>query len=61
MESGIYIRVGKEDKLLERMTEEERTEWLKGLSDEALIRTVNIVCERLKSLQDVVWNYELYN
>ena len=36
MNSGIYIRVGKENKLLEETTIEERKEWLDSLNKEAL-------------------------
>lgn len=43
MNSGIYVRVNKENVLLEHMTEEQRTEWLKTLNTEGLIRTVNIL------------------
>lgn len=48
MNSGIYIRVDKKNMLLEQMTEEQRTEWLKTLSTEGLIRTVNILANVLQ-------------
>lgn len=51
MNSGIYIRVNKENMLLENMTEEQRTEWLKTLSTEGLIRTVNILSNVLQYLE----------
>ena len=51
MNSGIYIRVDKENMLLEQMTEEQRTEWLKILSTEGLIRTVNILANVLQYLE----------
>lgn len=44
MNSGIYIRVGKEDKLLEEMTTEERKEWLDSLEREALYRVIDRLC-----------------
>ncbi len=43
-ESGIYIRVGAENLLLEEMSIKDREEWLNGLTKEALIRTINILC-----------------
>ena len=51
MNSGIYIRVDKENKLLEELTEEQRTEWLKTLSTEGLIRTVNILANVLQYIE----------
>lgn len=48
MNSGIYIRVDKKNMLLEQMAEEQRTEWLKTLSTEGLIRTVNILANVLQ-------------
>lgn len=51
MNSGIYIRVDKENKLLEELTEEQRTEWLKTLSTEGLIRTVNRLANVLQYLE----------
>ena len=51
MNSGIYIRVDKENMLLEQMTEEQRTEWLKTLSTEGLIRTVNILANVLQYIE----------
>ncbi len=47
MNSGIYIRVGKENKLLEEMTIEERKEWLDSLNKEALYRVIDRLCEEL--------------
>ena len=47
MNSGIYIRVGKENKLLEKMTIEEREEWLDSLNKEALYRVIDRLCEVL--------------
>ena len=49
MESGIYIRVGTENLLLEDMTEEQRVEWLNDLDVKGLIRTVNILCNSLNN------------
>lgn len=51
MNSGIYIRVDKKNMLLEQMTEEQRTEWLKTLSTEGLIRTVNILANVLQYIE----------
>ena len=51
MNSGIYIRVDKENKLLEELTEEQRTEWLKTLSTEGLIRAVNRLANVLQYLE----------
>ena len=51
MNSGIYIRVDKKNMLLEQMTEEQRTEWLKTLSTEGLIRTVNRLANVLQYLE----------
>lgn len=47
MNSGIYIRVGKENKLLEKMTIEEREVWLDSLNKEALYRVIDRLCEVL--------------
>lgn len=66
MNSGIYIRVDKENKLLEELTEEQRTEWLKTLSTEGLIRTVNILANVLQYLElnldklDIEGDYDDY-
>lgn len=51
MNSGIYIRVDKKNMLLEQMTEEQRMEWLKTLSTEGLIRTVNILANVLQYIE----------
>lgn len=51
MNSGIYIRVDKKNMLLEHMTEEQRTEWLKTLSTEGLIRTVNVLANVLQYIE----------
>lgn len=51
MNSGIYIRVDKKNMLLEQMTEEQRTEWLKTLSTEGLIRTVNVLANVLQYIE----------
>lgn len=48
MNSGIYIRVERDDKLLEQMTEEERHDWLKKLETDPLIRCIDVLCETLK-------------
>ena len=49
MESGIYIRVGTENLLLEEMTAEQRQEWLNKFDVEGLIRTINILCNSLNN------------
>lgn len=54
-ETGIYIRVGKEDVLLENLSEVERTIWLETLSEPALIRTVNRCCD---VIEDFIVNYQ---
>ena len=55
MNSGIYIRVGTEDKLLEQMTDEERHNWLfekftiAGTTEaEPLVRCIDILSKTLK-------------
>ena len=66
MDSGIYVRVDKENMLLEQMTKEQRTEWLKTLSTEGLIRTVNILANVLQYLElkldklDIEGDYDDY-
>lgn len=52
MESGIYVRIDKENVLLEQMTVEQRTEWLNSLGKDGLIRTVNVLCACLKQYED---------
>jgi hypothetical protein len=47
MNSGIYIRVERQNVLLEDMTSDQRNEWLSELSNEGLIRTVNILCDTI--------------
>lgn len=48
MESGIYIRVGTKNILLEDLTEEQRMEWLNSyLEKDGLIRTINRLCDCL--------------
>ena len=54
-ETGIFIRVGKEDVLLENLNEIERTLWLEGLSERGLINTVNICCD---VIGDFIVNYQ---
>lgn len=54
-ETGIYIRIGKEDVLLENLNEIERTLWLEGLSEKGLIKTVNICCD---VIEDFIVNYQ---
>ena len=59
MNSGIYIRVDKKNMLLEQMTEEQRTEWLKTLSTEGLIRTVNILANVLQYIETETDRFDL--
>lgn len=47
MNSGIYIRVERQNVLLEDMTLDQRNKWLSELSNEGLIRTVNILCDTI--------------
>ena len=47
MNSGIYIRVERQNVLLEDMTLDQRNEWLSELSNERLMRTVNIICDTI--------------
>ena len=54
-ETGIFIRVGKNDVLLENLDEIERTIWLEGLSEQGLINTVNICCD---VIGDFIVNYQ---
>lgn len=49
MNTGIYIRIGKDNVLLENMEMQERNKWLNELEKEGLIRTVNILCETLRN------------
>ena len=48
MNSGIYIRVGKESKLLEELTQDELHDWLSTLDSDVLKRTIEILCNCLK-------------
>lgn len=59
MNSGIYIRVDRKNMLLEQMTEEQRTEWLKTLSTEGLIRTVNILANALQYIETEIDRLDL--
>ena len=59
MNSGIYIRVDRKNMLLEQMTEEQRTEWLKTLSTEGLIRTVNILANVLQYIETEIDRLDL--
>lgn len=51
MESGIYIRVNRENILLEDMEPDQRHEWLNGLEKEGLIRTVDILCNVINNIK----------
>lgn len=54
MESGIYIRIDKENLLLETVPEEQRIEWLNNLEKDGLIRTINRLCDCLKQYENNV-------
>ena len=58
MESGMYIRVGKENLLLEEMTEEQRVEWLNDLEKDGLIRTINRLCDCLQQYKNNEDDYD---
>lgn len=51
MNSGIYIRVERQNVLLEDMTSDQRNKWLSELSNEGLIRTVNILCDTIATMK----------
>ena len=59
MNSGIYIREDRKNMLLEQMTEEQRTEWLKTLSTDGLIRTVNILANALQYIETEIDRLDL--
>ena len=59
MNSGIYIRVDKKNMLLEQMTEEQRMEWLRTLSTDGLIRTVNILANALQYIETEIDRLDL--
>lgn len=56
--SGIYIfdkfpgEEGRQPTCIEDCQKETRTQWLEGLEKEALIRTVNILCETLHNFTE---------
>ena len=59
MNSGIYIRVETENKLLEQMTTEERHNWLnekfyitKYTDSEPLVKIIDVLCETLEKLEN---------
>ena len=45
MDSGIYIRVGANNLLLENIDKETRENWLRGLTRKQLIDTIERLCE----------------
>lgn len=51
MNSGVYIRVGKENVLLEQMLKEDRKDWLSKFDDEGLKRIIEILCNTLKEIE----------
>lgn len=51
MNSGIYIRVNRENILLEDMDENQRHEWLDTLEREGLIRTIDILCNTINNIE----------
>lgn len=58
MESGIYIRVGTKNVLLEDMTEEQRVKWLNDLEKDGLIRTINRLCDCLQQYKNNEDDYD---
>ena len=53
MESGIYIRVGTKNILLEDLNEEQRMEWLNSyLEKDGLIRTIKRLCDCLQQYKN---------
>ena len=57
-ESGIYIRVDKNNVLLEDLDLINRNEWLNGLDKAGLIRTINILCKALHESNEKIKTYE---
>ena len=51
MNTGIYIRVGTKNVLLEQMEDKEREEWLSKLDCEGLKRVIKILCETLCDIE----------
>lgn len=51
MNSGIYIRVDKENVLLEQMEDEEREEWLSKFDNKGLKRVIKILCDTLCDIE----------
>ena len=51
MNSGVYIRVGKENVLLEQMEDEDREEWLSKFDNEGLKRVIKILCDALHDIE----------
>lgn len=50
IESGIYIRVGTDNILLEDLEETQRNDWLNSLEKVGLIRTINLFCNILNNI-----------
>ena len=51
MNSGIYIRVGSENELLECLEKEELLKFINGLNEDGLKRTIIRLCEVLYDIQ----------
>lgn len=51
MNSGIYIRVGSENELLECLEKEELLKFINGLNEDSLKRTIIRLCEVLYDIQ----------
>lgn len=51
MNTGIYIRVGKDNILLEQMEDDDREEWLSKFDDESLKRVIKILCDTLCDIE----------
>lgn len=51
MNSGIYIRVGKENILLEQLEDKDLLEFINTLDKDGLKRTIFILCEVLRNIE----------
>ena len=51
MNSGVYIRVGKENVLLEQMEDVDREEWLSKFDKDGLKRVIKILCDTLCDIE----------
>lgn len=51
MNTGIYIRVGKDNILLEQMEDDDREEWLSKFDNEGLKKVIKILCDTLCDIE----------